>query len=103
MTKQTLKTYGPIYIVLAAILWGVDGVLRRSLYSLAPSIIVFYEHLIVAIIIAPATIIALQKEKVTRKEWLALLLIALLSGGGGTLMLPAALVKANLISTSVGS
>lgn len=101
MTKQIWKTYGPMYIVLAAILWGIDGVLRRSLYSLAPSIIVFYEHLIGAIIIAPATIIALQKEKVTRKEWFVLLLIALLSGVLGTLMFTAALVKVNYISISV--
>lgn len=101
MTKQMWKTYGPMYIVLAAILWGIDGVLRRSLYSLAPSIIVFYEHLIGAIIIAPATIIALQKEKVTRREWLVLLVIAMLSGVAGTLMFTAALVKVNFISISV--
>lgn len=90
-----------MYIVIAAVLWGVDGVLRRSLYSLAPSVIVFFEHLIGAIIIAPATIIALQKEKVTKKEWLVLLLIAIFSGVLGTLMFTAALVKVNYISISV--
>ncbi len=101
MTKQTVKTYGPIYIVLAAILWGVDAILRRSLYTLEPSVIVFYEHLIGAIIIAPATIIALRKEKVTRKEWLVLFLIALFSGVAGTLMCTAALIRVNYISISV--
>jgi len=101
MTKQKLKTYGPTYIIVAAFLWGVDGILRRSLYSLAPSVIVFYEHLIGAIIIAPATIIALQREKVTKKEWLILFLIALFSGVLGTLMFTAALVKVNYISISV--
>ncbi len=101
MTRQTLKTYGPVYIILAAILWGVDAVLRRSLFTLAPSVIVFFEHLIGAIVIAPATIVALKKEKVTKKEWFILFMIALLSGVIGTLMFTAALVKVNYISISV--
>ncbi len=48
---KRLLRYGPFLIVLAAVLWGLDGILRRSLFSLAPIIIVFYEHLIGAIII----------------------------------------------------
>ena len=98
--KQIAK-FGPLFIVLAAILWGVDGVLRRSLFDLPPTVIVFYEHLIGAIIIAPAALAALKKEKVTKKEWLALTLIALLSGVAGTVMFTAALVKVNFISMSV--
>lgn len=101
MSRQTLKTYGPLFIILAAFLWGVDAVLRRSLYTLAPSVIVFFEHLIGAIIIAPATIIAFKKETVTKKEWFILFLIALFSGVIGTLMFTAALVKVNYISISV--
>ena len=92
---------GPLFIVIAAFLWGLDGVLRRSLFTLPPSIIVFYEHLIGAVIILPFTFKALRKETITKKEWGALLWIALLSGLLGTLMFTAALVKVNFISFSV--
>lgn len=98
---KSVKTYGPLFIILAAFLWGIDGVLRRSLYGLPPTVIVFFEHLIGAAIIAPPTIIALTKEKVTKKEWLALAGIALFSGVLGTLMFTAALIKVNYISFSV--
>lgn len=103
MVKQSVKTYGPLFILLAAFLWGIDGVLRRSLFSLPPTTIVFYEHLIGAIIIAPATIIALSrsKENIPAKAWGALFWISLLSGVAGTLMFTAALVKINFISISV--
>src|SRR3989338_8872545 len=29
------REWGPIFIIIAAALWGVDGVLRRSLFSLS--------------------------------------------------------------------
>jgi DME family drug/metabolite transporter len=96
-----LKTYGPLLIVVAALLWGVDGVLRRSLFTLPASVIVFYEHLVGAIILAPFALAAWRKEKVTKKDWLALLWISLLSGVTGTLLFTAALIKVNFISLSV--
>lgn len=101
MKKTTIKKYGPALIVFAAFLWGVDGLLRQSLYTLPPTVIVFYEHLIGAIIIAPATIIALKKEKVDKADLKALFWISLLSGLVGTLMFTAALVKVNYISISI--
>ncbi len=101
MAKRDLKTYGPAFIVAAAVLWGFDGILRRSLFVLPPSVIVFYEHLIGAILIAPFALPLLRKEKVTSKEWLALLWISFLSGVIGTLFFTAALVKVNFISFSV--
>jgi len=96
-----MKKVGPLLIIIAAILWGVDGVLRRSLFALPPTTIVFLEHLIGAILIAPAAIIALRKERISKKDWLALVIIAIFSGVAGTLMFTAALVKINFISMSV--
>ena len=98
---KNLKTWGPILIVIAAFLWGVDGILRRELYALPPSVIVFYEHLIGAIIIAPFTVAALRKEKVQKPEWGALFLVSLFSGVVGTLLFTAALGKVYFISFSV--
>lgn len=98
---KTVKMAGPMFIVFAAFLWGLDGVLRRSLFSLPPSVIVFYEHLIGALIILPFLLPRLKKETISRKEWGALLWISVLSGVIGTLLFTAALVKISFISFSV--
>lgn len=98
---KKLLTYGPFLIVLAAVLWGVDGVLRRSLYSLPPITIVFFEHLIGAILIAPFFLPKLWKEKLSKKEWWAILFVSLFSGVLGTLWFTTALAKTNFIPFSV--
>lgn len=98
---KKLLTYGPFLIVVAAILWGVDGVLRRSLYTLPPITIVFFEHLIGALLIAPFFLPKLWKEKLSRKEWWAILFVSLLSGVLGTLWFTTALAKTNFIPFSV--
>lgn len=90
-----------IYIVAAAILWGVDGILRRSLFVLPPLIIVFYEHLIGLIILTPFVTPLLKQEKLTKNEWAAILFVSLLSGLLGTLWFTTALIKTNFISFSV--
>jgi len=98
---KRLFSYGPLLIVIAAILWGVDGVLRRSLYSLPPITIVFFEHLIGALLIAPFFLPKLWKEKLSKKEWWAVLLVSLLSGVIGTLFFTTALAKTGFIAFSV--
>jgi DME family drug/metabolite transporter len=93
--------YGPLLIIFAAFLWGVDGILRRSLYSLSPLTIVFYEHLIGLIILLPFFLPHIRRERFTRKEWAALIFVALLSSVLGTLWFTTALLKTNYISFSV--
>lgn len=92
---------GPVLIAIAAILWGVDGILRRSLYSVAPVAIVFYEHLIGALLLLPFLIRAWRTERLTKKEWQAIVLVSLLSGVLGTLFFTTALAKVNYIPFSV--
>lgn len=98
---KKLLTYGPFLIVLAALLWGVDGMLRRSLYSLPPITIVFFEHLIGALLIAPFFLPLLWKEKLSRREWWAILFVSLFSGVLGTLWFTTALAKTGFIAFSV--
>ncbi len=93
--------YGAILIFIAAILWGLDGVLRRSLYSLPPITIVLLEHVIGLIILAPFLFRAWRKEVLTKKEWGALGVVALFSGVLGTLFFTTALLKVGFISFSV--
>ncbi|MBP7741005.1 DMT family transporter [Candidatus Woesebacteria bacterium] len=90
-----------LYILIAAILWGFDGILRRNLYVLPPMIIVFYEHLIGLILLTPMIPALLKKEKLTQKEWLSIVFVSLLSGLLGTLWFTTALIKTNFISFSV--
>ncbi len=92
---------GPVFIFIAAILWGLDGILRRSLFSLPPITIVFFEHLIGLILIAPFLIRAWRGERLTRKEWGIVAFVALLSGVLGTLFFTAALLQVNFIQFSV--
>ncbi|MFZ2555708.1 MAG: DMT family transporter [Minisyncoccia bacterium] len=94
-------SFGPLLIFIAAVLWGLDGILRRSLYSLPPITIVFFEHLIGLIIIAPFLWRAWAKETLTKREWGAIALVSLFSGVLGTLFFTTALLKVNFISFSV--
>lgn len=93
--------YGAFLIFIAAILWGLDGVLRRSLYSLPPITIVLLEHVIGLVILAPFLLRAWKKEMLSKKEWGALGIVALFSGVLGTLFFTTALLKVNFISFSV--
>jgi drug/metabolite transporter (DMT)-like permease len=92
---------GPVFVFIAAILWGLDGIMRRSLFSLPPITIVFYEHLIGAILIAPFLIGAWKSERLTGKEWTALGVVALFSGILGTLFFTTALLQTGFIAFSV--
>lgn len=92
---------GPLLIFIAAVLWGLDGVLRRSLFELPPITIVFFEHLIGLIIIAPFLIASWKHETLTKREWGALILVSLLSGVLGTLFFTAALLQVGFIAFSV--
>lgn len=94
-------SYGPLLIVFAASLWALDGIIRRSLYSLPSITIVFYEHLFGAVILLPYLIFTFKKEGITRKEFFLLLFISMFSGVLGTLWFTTALLKTNFISFSV--
>lgn len=93
---------GPLFIIVAALMWSFDGVLRRSLYALPPAVVVFYEHLLGALIL-----LFLAKHwfadlrKLTRKEWAAVGIVALFSGALGTIFYTSALGKVNYIQFSV--
>ena len=92
---------GPFLIIIAAILWALDGIIRRSLYVLPPITIVFFEHLIGLVILTPFLLKDLKGFKIKSKEFLAITLVSLLSSVLGTLWFTTALLKVNFISFSV--
>jgi drug/metabolite transporter (DMT)-like permease len=89
-------------VAFAAILWSLDGLLRRALFDLPPSVIVFWEHLFGLIILIPLIIIGWKGFlKFSRKQWFALGAVAFLSGALGTIFYTGALGAVHFIPFSV--
>ncbi len=101
MFKSYGMLYGPSFIILASILWALDGVVRRSLFTLPPITIVFYEHLIGALILLPFIVSKVTVERVSIKEFGLMGVVSLISGVLGTLWFTTALIKVNFISFSI--
>src|SRR5581483_6467934 len=99
---KKVLSFGPLFVIFAAFLWSLDGLLRRSLYVLPPITVVFFEHLIGFILIAPFLFPHIKTiKKVKQKTWGAFAWITLLSSILGTLFYTAALGKVNFIQFSV--
>jgi DME family drug/metabolite transporter len=96
---------GPALIATAAILWALDGMIRRSLFTLPATTIVFFEHLIGVALILPFVWPWLRDEvlkgKVERKVWGRAAVVALFSSVLGTLWFTMALSMVNFIPFSV--
>jgi drug/metabolite transporter (DMT)-like permease len=86
-----MKQYGPLLIVIAALLWAIDGLLRRSLYGLPPATLIFFEHCIGFLLIAPFALKEYRKISLTKKEKNSIVTVSLLSGVIGTLFFTLAL------------
>lgn len=99
---KKLLAFGPLFVIIAALLWSFDGVLRISLYSLPPAVIVFYEHFLGALILLFLSFKWFKDlKKMSKKEWIAIGLVSLFSGALGTILYTAALAKINYSSYSV--
>ncbi len=96
-----MKTTGPILIIIAALLWAFDGLIRQHLYTLPPITIIFFEHLIGLLILTPFIYKYVLVSRPTRREWWLIVLVAGLSGLLGTLWFTTALGKVHYISISV--
>ncbi len=99
---KKILAFGPLFIIITALLWSVDGLLRISLYVLPPTVIVFWEHTLGAIVLLLIGFKWFKDlKKMTRKEWIAIGIVALFSGALGTILYTAALQQINYTSYSV--
>ncbi|MFH0943372.1 MAG: DMT family transporter [Candidatus Beckwithbacteria bacterium] len=97
-----MKKYYSLMIVLAGILWGFDGLLRRSLYTIPSSTIVTLEHLIRVFILLPFLPRFIKEyKKLTSRDWWILGVLALFSGALGSIFYTSALARVDNISYSV--
>ncbi len=82
--KISHLNFGPFFIAFAAFLWTLDAIARGQLSQVVnPSVLVFYEHLIIILVISPYLIRYFRGLKdLDLKEWFALCFIAI---GGSSL------------------
>lgn len=92
---------GPLLIIIAAVLWALDGIIRRNLYTIAPINIVFVEHVIGSLILFPFAVRQKRLHPITFAQMRLIAFVALLSSVLGTLWFTTALQKVNFIPFSV--
>lgn len=76
---RKLTVIGPVLVVVAAILWSTDTVIRYPLtQELSPTLIVFGEHILGALLLLPILWRALPSvRRLTPRDWLSFLFIAI--------------------------
>jgi len=101
--KIFMKKFAPSFIIIAAALWGFDGiVLRPSLYSLPVPLVVFIEHALAFLLMLPFLIIEFKELKKLKKgDWGAYFWIAVFGGAIGTMAITKALFYVNFVNLSV--
>lgn len=92
------------FIVVAAVLWGLDGLLRSKLYAVQPAVVVFGEHIIGLVLLS--LIIAVKRHPIdlsgfSKKMLFAAFFVSLFSGLIGTLAFTSALARVNYIPFSI--
>jgi drug/metabolite transporter (DMT)-like permease len=98
-----INRLAPIYVVFAASLWGVDGIiLRPALYNLPVPLVVFIESSIVAILLTPFYRKQwLNIKSLQSKDWLAFIGVAAFGGAIGTMTITKALFYVNFVNLSI--
>ncbi len=94
---------GAMAIVIAALLWSLDGTfLRPYLMSVSPSLVVFLEHSLGFIILLPFLFIyKAELKKITQKQWGTIFWVALFGGALGTTFFTKALFLTGFVDISV--
>lgn len=98
-----MNKLAPLFIIIAAILWGIDGiVIRPELYTLPVGLVVFIESSIVAVYLSPILLKNLGTlKKLELKDWLAFLGVALFGGAIGGMCITKALFYVNFVNLSI--
>ncbi len=94
---------GPFYVVLAATLWGIDGILLRpGLYALPVTLVVFVESTIIVVALTPFFIRSFkQLAHLKRNDYLAFAGVAVMGGAIGTMAITKALFYVNFVNLSI--
>ncbi|MFA5022370.1 MAG: DMT family transporter [Patescibacteria group bacterium] len=98
-----LKFLGPLFIIIAASLWGLDGVvLRPTLYALPVPLVVFLEHGLAFLFMLPFFIWEFKEiKKLKLGDWGAFFWVAIFGGALGTMFITKALFYVNFVNLSI--
>ena len=98
-----LKIYAPLFIIFAAFLWALDGiVLRPTLYVLPVSVVVFIEHALAFLLMLPFFIFeAKGLKKLKTADWGAFVWVAVFGGVLGTMFITKALFYVDFVNLSI--
>ncbi len=88
--------FGALAIMLAALLWSLDGVfIRPKFYVLPAVLVVFLEHALGFLVLSPFIFLSWSKIKLLKgKEWAAIGWVAFFGGALGTVMITKAFFAA---------
>ncbi len=100
---RKLIFFGPVFIIFAAVLWALDGVvLRPNLYSLPVPTVVFIEHALAFLFMLPFFLKSLKDvKKLKAGDWGAFFWVAVFGGAIGTMAITKALFYVNFVNLSV--
>ena len=96
MIKNGYTLIGSLAIVLAALLWSVDGIfIRPAFYVLPPALVVFWEHFLGFLVLSPFVVLNWRKiKRLSRKSWGAIIWICVFGGMIGTIFITKAFFMA---------
>ncbi|HRN26635.1 MAG TPA: EamA family transporter [Ignavibacteriaceae bacterium] len=102
-TKHKSSITSSLFVIIAASLWAVDGiVLTPSLYSLPVTLVVFIESMVVALLLTPFfKKYFTQIKNLAAKDWLAFIGVALFGGAIGTMAITRALFYVDFVNLSI--
>ena len=92
----------PIAVIIAALLWSMDGFLRQELYSVSSFLIITLEHALGAIIFFPLLLRSWNEiRSIGQRGWISLLWVSICGGIMGTFFYTKALSYIQYIDLSV--
>ena len=102
-TKYKSSIVSSLFVIIAASLWAVDGiVLTPLLYSLPVTLVVFIESIVVALLLTPFfKKYFTQIKTLAPKDWLAFIGVALFGGAIGTMAITRALFYVDFVNLSI--
>ncbi len=98
-----MKKIAPLFIILAASLWGVDGIVfRPALYTLPVGLVVFIESTIVSVILLPVLYrFRFELRQLTKIEIVSFIGVAFFGGAVGTMAITKALFYVSYVNLSI--
>ncbi len=98
-----MNKYAPLFVIFAASLWGIDGILLRpNLYTLPVPLVVFLESTIIFLVLSLFFVRSYKSySNLKRNDWLAFLGVAIMGGVVGTMSITKALFYVNFVNLSI--